>query len=407
MFHLQAGRIPFARHIVTLVVALLLAAVTAQSQTYHVIHNFSGNDGALPYGGPTLDASGRLYGTTYSGGLSGAGNVYKLALHGSSWILSPLYSFSGQADGAGPGFGSLAIGSDGRLYGTTEGGGLFGVLFDVGPRPNACASILCPWLENVLHLFGRGTDGAQPLGGAIFDSAGNLYGTTSLGGDTGNGAVYEATHSGSNWTETVIYSFQGGGDATGPVAAVSIDSEGNLYGTSPFGGANNDGAVYKLTHSGSGWTESVIYSFQGGNDGQSPTAGVIVDAAGNVYGGTFFGGVNGGGTVYRLAPSGGGYTLTTLYSFSGFGGPYNKLALAANGSLYGITNADGAFNAGSVFKLTPSGGSWTFTDLHDFTGGSDGGTPYGAVVLDASGDVFGTASSGGSSNDGVVFEVTP
>jgi uncharacterized repeat protein (TIGR03803 family) len=383
-----------------------IASLPALCQTFSVIHNFTGNDGGSPYAGPALDRGGNLYGTTYSGGVHGAGSVYKLSLRGSSWLLSPLYSFSGEADGAGPGFGTLAIGSDGTLFGTTEGGGIFGVAYNLRARPTVCPSILCPWTDNVIHIFGRGTDAAQPLGGMTFDSAGNLYGTTSEGGDSGNGAVFEMTRSGQSWTESVIYSFAGGTDAANPVAGVSIDASGNLYGTSPFGGANGSGAVYKLTHSGSGWTESVIYNFQGGNDGQAPTGGVIVDASGNLYGGTFFGGANGGGTVYKLSPSGSGYTLTTLYSFSGGGGPYNWVTLV-NGTLYGITNRDGAFSNGSVFKLTQSGSGWTFTDLYDFSGGNDGGVPYGQVAVDASGNVYGTTSLGGSDNQGVVWKVAP
>jgi uncharacterized repeat protein (TIGR03803 family) len=205
----------------------------------------------------------------------------------------------------------------------------------------------------------------------------------------------------------VVYSFAGGTDAVNPVAGVTVDAAGNLYGTTSFGGANGDGAVYKLSRSGSGWTESVIYSFQGANDGQAPVGGVILDQAGNLYGTTFLGGLNGGGTVYKLSPSGGGWTLTTLYSFSGGGGPYNFLTFDSHGNLYGTTNRDGAFGDGSVFKLTPNGSGWTFADLYDFTNGNDGGFPYGGVAVDANGDVFGTTSSGGSSNQGVVFEITP
>jgi uncharacterized repeat protein (TIGR03803 family) len=408
MLYWKTRRAVAGRDLLTLLAALLVFAgvsLPAHSQTFSVIHNFTGSDGGDPFAGPVLD-HGNLYGTTNSGGVHGSGAVYKLSQHGSSWILNPLYSFAGAADGAGPGFGTLAIGSDGTFFGTTEGGGLFGVAYNLKPRPNPCGSILCPWNDNVIWIFGRGTDGAQPLSGMTFDSAGNLFGTTSVGGTTGNGTVFELTRSGQTWTETTLYNFAGGTDAVSPVAGVSIDASGNLYGSSPFGGANGAGAVFKLTKSGSGYTESVIYNFTGGNDGQAPTGGVIVDAAGNLYGGTFFGGVNGGGTIYKLAPSGGGYTLTTLYSFSGFGGPYNWFTMA-NGTMYGITNGDGAFSKGSVWKLTPNGGGWTFTNLYDFTGGNDGGVPYGQVAVDASGNVYGTASIGGSANQGVVWKVAP
>src|SRR5262252_2171202 len=203
----------------------------AHSQTYKVIHNFTarGSDGATPYGGPILDGSGNLYGTTYLGGRYGAGSVYRLSPNGSSWTYRSLYSFKAGADGSGPGFGSLAMGPDHSLFGTTEGGGNFGTAFVV------CA---CPGREAVLHSLGAGTDGAQPIGGVVLDAAGNVYGSTSLGGDYQNGTVFEAKRSGHTWTESVIYSFTGGTDAVNPVAGVTLDSRGNLYGTSSFGGAN-------------------------------------------------------------------------------------------------------------------------------------------------------------------------
>jgi uncharacterized repeat protein (TIGR03803 family) len=167
--------------------------------------------------------------------------------------------------------------------------------------------------------------------------------------------------------------------------------------------------VYKLSHSASGWTESILYNFQGADDGQYPVGGLTFDKAGNLYGGTFNGGVNGGGTVYKLSPqSDGSWAESTIYSFTGsFGGPYNKLTFDAAGSLYGIANSDGANGLGSVFKLTPNNGDWTFTDLYDFTGGSDGGLPYGSLAVDAHGNIFGTNVIGGSDNQGVVFEITP
>ncbi len=391
--------VPFA----IIAILLFLASVSqlAQSQTYSVIYNFTGkgSDGATPYGGPILDRLGNLYGTTYLGGSLGAGSVYRLSPNGSSWKYTSLYSFKAISDGSGPGFGSLAMGADRALIGTTEGGGNFGTAFVV------CA---CPQREGVIHRFGTGTDGAQPIGGVVLDSAGNFYGTTSLGGAFGNGTVFEAQRSGRAWIESVIYSFTGGTDGANPPAGVTLDAQGNLYGTSSFGGANGSGAVYELSRSNSGWTQTVLYNFQGLNDGQNPVGGVVVDRAGNLYGTTFDGGINGGGTVYQLSPSSGGWTFTALYSFTGgYGGPYNKLTLDGKGNIYGFTNGDGANGLGSVFKLTPSNGGWIFTDLHDFIGGSDGASPYGSVAVDSNGNVFGTAAVGGSQNQGLVFEITP
>jgi uncharacterized repeat protein (TIGR03803 family) len=162
-----------------------------------------------------------------------------------------------------------------------------------------------------------------------------------------------------------------------------------------------------LTHAGGGWTETVLYKFQNGADGRAPSGGVVFDDAGNLYGSTTFGGANGGGTVYELSPSGGNWTLTTLASFSGIAGPYNNLTMDAAGNLYGTTYRDGADLAGTVFKMTKSNGVWTLTDLHDFTGGDDGGYPSSSIAIDTHGNIFGTASSGGTGGQGVAFEITP
>ena len=303
----------------------------------------------------------------------------------------------------------MTIGPDTTLYGTTSSGGIgeSGTVFNVHARPAACASIICPYLDTTVHQFGSGNDGFTPTSGVIFDAAGNLYGTTYRGGASGNGTVWQATRSGQNWTESVIYNFAGTSDGVNPAGTLTMDSAGNLYGTTYSGGANGWGTVFKLTNSGSGWTKTILYNFQNGNDGRAPVGGVVFDQAGNIYGGTAFGGQNGGGAVYQLVPSGGGYTINVLYGFSGVAGPYNNLTFDASGNLYGTTYRDGADLAGSVFRLTQSGGNWTLTDLHDFTNGSDGGYPTSSVAVDAHGDVFGTASSGGSNNQGVVFEITP
>ena len=374
----------------------------AQSQAYQVIHNFTnqGTDGATPYGGPIFDRFGNLVGTTYLGGTYGSGSVYKLSRHGSSWTYTSLYSLKGITDGAGPAFGSLAIGPKGSLFATTEGGGYLGTAFEVCPASN------CKSRETVVHSFGHGTDGIEPIGGLAFDAAGNFYGTTLLGGTLANGTVFQGTWSGTGWIVRQIYDFGASStDAVNAVAGVTIDPQGNLYGTTSFGGTFGVGAIYKLTPSGSGWTESILYNFQGTDDGQNPVGGVILDQAGNLYGTTFDGGTNGGGTVYELSPSG---TFNVLYSFvGGYGGPYNKLTFDAQGNLYGFTNAEGLYGFGSIFKLSPGTSGWTLTDLHDFTNGTDGGLPYGSVAVDTNGNVFGTAVTGGSDNQGVLFEITP
>ena len=395
-----------------LVAAFLLLATAsqpAQSQTYTVIHNFTnqGSDGADPYGGPILDRFGNLYGTTYLGGIYGSGSVYKLSPRGSSWTYSSLYSFKGILDAAGPAFGSLAMRDECVLFGTTEGGQPFGTVFRIRSRSAPCRTARGPWHETVVHRFGTGQDGAQPIGSVVLDPAGNFYGTTSLGGAYGNGTVFQGIRSGESWAESVIYSFTGGNDGFNPVAGVTRDASGNLYGTTSLGGAYGNGVVYELSPSSSGWTQTVLYAFQGQNDGQNPVGGVVLDKAGNLYGSTLFGGVNNGGTVYELSPSGGSWSLTTLHSFSTYYGPYNKLTVDAKGNIYGTANGAGAYGLGSVFKLSPSGGQWTFTDLYDFPCGANGSLPYGSVAIDPNGNVFGTASVGGSKNQGLVFEIKP
>lgn len=390
--------VPFA----LIAVFLFLAAVSqpARSQTYKVIHNFTGlgKDGATPYGGPILDASGNLYGTTYLGGIYGNGSVYRLSFKGSTWRYTPLYDFGPLPDGAGPAFGSLAIDAKGDLFGTTEGGGYFGTDFEI------CS---CKGREVQIHQFGLGTDGAQPIGGVVLDSAGNLYGTTSLGGIYANGTIFKETLSEGAWTESVIYNFTGGKDGASPPAGVTVDANGNLYGTTSFGGSKGVGVIYKLSPHGSGWKQTILHTFGGKKDGQYPVGGLVIDQAGNLFGTTFDGGVKGGGIVYELSPAGEGWKFTILYSFTGsYGGPYNKLTLA-NGNIYGFTEAEGANGLGSIFMLTPVNGSWTFTDLYDFTGGKDGAQPYGSVAVDSEGNIFGTTNTGGSQNQGLVFEITP
>lgn len=394
---------------------------TARSQTYQVIHNFTGgSDGAQPAAGPTLDASGNLYGTSSVGGVvspscnyGGCGGVYRMTKHGSSWTFSPLYEFEGGEDGANPNSGTLAIGPDGALYGATFPlNQLPGTAFSVRPRPSPCGSLICPWLESTLHIFGQGDDGNYPIGGVIFDAAGNLYGTT-FGGGTGNnnGTVWQATRSGQIWIENVIYNFPSNfAFGYGPEGTLTMDSEGNLYGTTQGGGDNGGGGVvYKLTHSASGWTNTILHSFQPNSltEGWFLQGGVVLDAAGNIFGGTIFGGANNGGTVYELSPSGGGgYTINVLCSFTGIQGVGNSLTFDASGNLYGTTIRDGNNGNGFVFKLTQSNGQWTCNILHNFNGGIDGAISTGSVAIDAHGNVFGTATAGGTNNKGVVFEIT-
>jgi len=283
----------------------------------------------------------------------------------------------------------------------------------------------------VLHRFQGGVDGAYPSGDLTFDRQGNIYGTTIEGGSggctdflhdlIGCGTVYELASSGGGAPLHVLYAFQGSGDnyadGVSPWSGVVFDGEGNLYGTTAnggLGGYNGYGVVYKLTPSSGAWSQVLLYSFTGGTDGGNPYGGLVFDSTGNLYGATFYGGSSGGGTAYELVGSNGGWSFSPLYSFSGnSGGPLATLTMDAAGNFYGTTSNDGAYGLGSVFKLSPSNGGWTYTSLHDFTGGSDGGYPTSNVILDASGNLYGTAHCGGNLScsfgpgDGVVWEIAP
>ncbi|MGA2373790.1 MAG: choice-of-anchor tandem repeat GloVer-containing protein [Candidatus Korobacteraceae bacterium] len=384
-----------------------------------VLHLFNGRpDGREPIAGVTMDAAGNLYGTTYYGGANDVGLVYKLAHRGSGWVLSPLYSFQqGQGAGGFAPIGGVTFGSDGNLYGTTSRGGQndVGTVYKLSPPATVCKSVLCPWTETPLYQFTDGADGGYPEGTLIFDSAGNLYGTATAGGTGDNGVVFKLTHSGSGWTESVLHSFTGSPDGSGPLSAVTFDNSGNLYGTTLEGGTADDGTVYQLTPSGSGWTEEVIYAFQGSNDGAFPYAGVVLDPEGNLYGATFYDGAYNGGAVFELMPSNGNWIFSVLYSPDvEDGGAAGTLARSSNGTLYGTLFSGGGQNCsgygcGSVFQLSPSNGGWEYTSLYNLNNlndGGDGGNPEGQLIFDSAGNLYGT-TTGALGGDGFVFEVTP
>jgi uncharacterized repeat protein (TIGR03803 family) len=388
---------------------IVVAAQPAQAQTYSVIHNFTGAmDGRYPYAGVTLDKAGNVYGTTY--GYPGSyGTVYELKHKGSGWTVSPLYSFTGGYDGAYP-TARVIFGPNGTLYGTTEQGGSgYGSVFNLRPSAAACRTALCPWTETVLYAFADEGGAFYPLfGDLLFDQAGNIYGTTQSGGQFDAGTVYEMTGSGSNWTESVLYSFAGT-DGNAPYAGVIFDSAGNLYGTTYYGGLDSYGTVFELTKS-IGWTESCINSFRNGSDGSYPWAGLIFDQSDSkLYGATSDGGTGGGGTVFELTPGANcNWTLKTLYSFTGGYqcGPRGTLFMDPSSSnLYGTTYCDGKYGFGNIWELIYP--NWTYKDLYDFTGANDGGNPISNVVFDANGNLYGTTYGGGSQGVGVVWEITP
>lgn len=401
--------------------ALYCTAITAHAQTFQVLHTFSGGgDGSNPYAGLTADGAGNFFGTTESGGSRRHGTVFKLKNTGSGWILNTLYSFnSGNNDGGEP-QARVAIGPDGALYGTTTDGGPYdvGTIYKLTPPATFCHSVSCPWTETILHTFPDpfSTDGFYPSGDLTFDQAGNLYGTTNSGGSgmpygcagLGCGVVYQVARLQGTWTENIVHEFTGGSDGGNPYAGVLLDPSGNIIGSASDGGVDGFGLVFQLATSG--WQEITLYQFHLATDGRSP-GGLVQDAAGNLYGITGVGGYNDSGTVYELVPGNGSWNFELIYPFPPESQPASPLTRDGAGNLYGTTFEGGAYNYGMVFKLTHSGGTWTVTSLHDFTGGSDGFDPDGQLVLDGNGNIFGTAHAGGGGpctrGCGVIYEITP
>ena len=394
------------RAVAMLVLLAACAAQTAEAQTFTSLFSFRGDpNGHYPFAGVTIGDHGNLYGTlTNTQGEYGA--VYELEHRGSGYTLNTLFTFDGY-NGALPNAG-VVFGPQGKLYGTTAGGGGrgFGIVFDLAPLSARCQTISCPWHINLVHAFNGGTDGDWPgYGNLTVDSAGNLWGTTAGGGVAVDGQVYELIRSGGQWTKSTVYSFTGPpNDGGAPYAGVTFDEAGNIYGTTEAGGVNNVGTVYKLTPTGQDWSESVLYSFSSAS-GDYPSDTLVIDSSGNLYGTTLLGGVGGAGTVFQLSPSGGAWTYSVLYSFSECN-MYNGLAIDSAGTLYGTCPHGGQFGSGMVYKLVNSGGTWTLTDLYDFTDGTDGGYPEGTVTLDSSGNLFGTTEFGGNFNAGTVWEIT-
>jgi uncharacterized repeat protein (TIGR03803 family) len=334
-----------------------------------------------------------------------------------------IYKFKGVPDGQYP-TGNLIFDAAGNLYGTTLYGGSAGAgsVFEVTPTSGR------GWTESTLYSFQGGTDGAFPVGTIVFDTAGNLYGVTENGGtgcDFSCGTVFELSPGSGGWSEKVLYSFQGqlqNPDAAYPTGGLIIDSSGNLYGATAGGGAKRCsgsfggcGTIFELSRVSGGWVESVLYPFQGGSDGQE-AMGVVLDPSGNLFGTTQEGGSQANcGTVFKLTPHAGGkWTNNVLHRFTcgnDGGAPAAGVVLDAGGNVYGTAQVGGTY--GTVFKLARvSGGKWAFRVLHGFTGNRDGGDPEGSVILDATGThLYGTTNLAGDahyfSGLGMVFEITP
>jgi uncharacterized repeat protein (TIGR03803 family) len=412
----------------------LFTATPAAAQTDKLLHTFGGKNanGFQPWAGLAFDAAGNLYGTTTSGhgpvDISGGGTVFKLTpAAGGGWVEQVVHSFEDNGtDGYEP-LSSVILDTAGNLYGTTQFGGpgicylggyyaTCGTVYELKPNPGG------GWTEEILHDFNTAGDGIEPWGGLIFDASGNLYGTTTSGGAYSYyGTVFELSpQPDGSWIETILHSFNSNGvDGWNPSSGLTFDAQGNLYGTTIAGGANDAGTVYELTPAAGGaWTESVLHSFaDNGNDGYNPDAGVVLDAAGNLYGATVFGGPtnsSGNGIIFELSPqTGGSWTESIVHSFNGNqaggGQPIGSLIIDASGNLYGTASVGGSHESGTVFELIQkANGSWTEKLFHNFTDtGGDGASPYGGLIFDSSGNLYGTTRSGGAHNGGTVFEITP
>jgi uncharacterized repeat protein (TIGR03803 family) len=370
--------------------------LAAGSSTITTLASFTGANGANPEAGLVMDVSGNLYGTTANGGASNDGTVFELAA--GSGTITTRASFNG-TNGSGP-LGVLVLDGSGNLYGTTNLGGSSsdGTVFEVAAGSGTITT---------LASF-NGTNGSSPEGNLLMDSSGNLYGAAAYGGASGYGTVFEVVH-GSN-AITTLASFPGGNESNPEECNLVMDAQGNLYGTAGARNTGYSGAVFEVV-AGSGKittlaTFTTTTSKKGKtstNNGSDPIGGVVRDSQGNLYGVTVGGGTSGDGTIFEVVAGSG--KVTTLASFSGSNGNFPQAGLISDGSgnLYGTTDQGGAANDGVVFEL--AAGSHTLTALVSFNG-ANGAGPAAGLLMDSSGNLYGTTTQGGGSGPGVVFELT-
>lgn len=390
-------RLGTACTVVTFAVMFLLGVITthsAQAQSFKTLYNFTGSpDGAYPYASLVRDSAGNLYSTTDAGGAHGYGTVFKLSPSGKETVL---YSFTGGADGANPLF-SLFRDAAGNLYGTTELGGAsgLGTVFELTKGGK----------ESVLYSFTGGADGCYPTGGLLRDTAGNWYGTAEECGASEVGTLFKLSKNG---TLTVLHAFAGSPDGAYPAFTTPLmDKAGNLYGVTEEGGLDNYGAVYQMSKSSK--KVKVLYSFAGGTtDGCDVFGNPLMDKNGNLYGTANACGPSHVGIVWRVSKKD---KETILHSFGGGSSdgsePIGGVIMDAKGNLYGTTYQGGSANLGTAYKLSKSG---TVTLLHTFTG-SDGDYLYSALIQDATGSFYGTTLYGGSGEAcrngcGTVWKIT-
>jgi len=405
----QSGRLSWGKRACVAFVLCAMTTMSLAAQTFTTLFSFDGMNGDGPTDGLIQATNGDLYGTTGAGGANpgffggGGGTIFRIAPSGTLTTLYSFCSLSGCTDGFGPN-GELIQATNGYLYGIT----MYGGAGDDCSDTLSCGTVFKMTSSGTLTTLysfcseSNCPDGAEPFDGLVRPPNGEFYGTTYAGGAYGYGSVFEITPSG---TRTTLYSFCSQGqpckDGFGPSAGLVRAANGDLYGTTSYDGANgNGGTVFKITPSG---TLTTLYSFcsqAGCTDGLSPYARLVEATNGDLYGTTVFGGTNVLGTVFKITPSG---TLTTLYSFCSQAScadgyyPYAELVQATDGNLYGTTEYGGANKQGTVFRITPSG---TLTTLYSFcseSGCTDGGSPFGGLVQDTSGVLYGTTELGGAS----------
>ena len=419
----------FVRTIATLVIlafAVTASGTDASSQPETVLHSFgNGRDGAQPSSNLVFDAAGNFYGETNAGGAFGFGTIYELSPSARGWTEKVLYNFSNVGNDGYLPSGGLVLDALGNLFGTTTDGGIYccGTTFELIKSGDQ-------WTEKILHNFGNGSDGSCSCSNLIFDAVGNLYGTASAGGGNSAGIAFELTPTAAGrWKERILYSFHGL-SGNQPYAGLTFDAAGNLYGTTLLGGncGTDCGAVFRLTpDADGGWTETVIHdfnTFQDSGDGANPYAGIVIDPAGNLYGTTSNGGLMsqcnglGCGVVYELSPGpDGSWTETILHRFGNGDEGFNVvdgLTFNAAGDLYGTTPSGlgTGFGCGTIFKLSPKhNGGWSERLFFAFNSG--GACGPGGLTIDSVGNLYGTAGGGaynncaGGGSCGTAFEITP
>jgi uncharacterized repeat protein (TIGR03803 family) len=421
------SRQTFYKLLTTSAVILMLAVAAWAASQEEVLYTLTEAEGINPVASLIFDQKGTLYGTAVSGGSNFCGTVFALSPTGNGgWTETTIHAFAcGPGDGKSP-EAALVFDQAGNLYGTTAYGGSkdCGVAFELTPISGG------GWTESVLHEFGGSrkgqTDGCHPYSALVLDTAGNLYGTTNTGGggitvgscDHGCGTVFKLSAArGGGWIESILHNFRGrNSDGENPFSGLVMDRAGNLYGTAFFGGTVFGGGIFELTAKHGSWKERMLYNFQGGHDGANPYASLIFDQTGALYGTTLNGGPANVGMVFKLTPaSGGGWKESILHSFvvggkDGFY-PFAGVTLDAAGNICGTTEFGGAGQhgqkgAGTVYKLVSrSRREWKEEVLFNFSSSRMQRNPFGGLVSDARGNLFGAAQPQGLG--GVIFEVTP